>query len=98
LTPRPAADNDQFRFDACWGLPRFACYCRFPRSAAIRPARQKKIDAVSVADVRGASFQAVEELRTHIDAFINDYNETARPFAWTKSKVHQKHLKPCFTD
>jgi hypothetical protein len=23
-----------------------------------------------------------------IDAFINDYNETARPFAWTKAKVH----------
>jgi predicted phosphoadenosine phosphosulfate sulfurtransferase len=37
-------------------------------------------------------------VRTHIDAFINDYNETARPFAWTKSKVHQKHLKPCVTD
>jgi hypothetical protein len=48
--------------------------------------------------LKGASFQAVEELRTHIDAFINDYNETARPFAWTKSKVHQKHLKPCVTD
>jgi hypothetical protein len=44
------------------------------------------------------AFQAVEELRTHIDAFINDHNETARPFAWTKSKVHQKHLKPCVTD
>jgi hypothetical protein len=45
---------------------------------------------------KGASFQAVEELRTHIDAFIKDYNETARPFAWTKPKVHQKYLKPCF--
>jgi transposase len=46
--------------------------------------------------LKGASFQAVEELR--IDAFIKDYNETARPFAWTKPKVHQKYLKPCFTD
>ena len=26
-----------------------------------------------------------------IEAFIKDYNETARPFAWTKSKVYQKH-------
>jgi hypothetical protein len=40
--------------------------------------------------LKGASFQAVEELR------IDD--ETARPFAWTKPKVHQKYLKPCFTD
>jgi hypothetical protein len=32
LAPRPAADNDQLRFDACWGLPRFACYCHIPRS------------------------------------------------------------------
>jgi hypothetical protein len=46
--------------------------------------------------LKGASFQAVEELR--IDAFIKDYNQTARPFAWTKPKVHQKYLKPCFTD
>jgi hypothetical protein len=26
--PRPAADNGQIRIDACWGLPRFACYCQ----------------------------------------------------------------------
>ena len=29
----------------------------------------------------------------HIDAFIAHYNQTARPFVWTKSKVHQKRLK-----
>jgi hypothetical protein len=29
-------------------------------------------------------------------SFIASYNETARPFAWTKSVVHQKRLKPCF--
>jgi hypothetical protein len=31
-----------------------------------------------------------------IDAFIDAYNETAKPFVWTKSKVHQKRLKPRF--
>ena len=32
----------------------------------------------------------------HIDAFIKAYNTTAAPFAWTKSEVHQKRLKPRF--
>jgi transposase-like protein len=48
--------------------------------------------------LKGASFNALEELKAHIDAFIRSYNETARPFVWTKSKVHQKRLKPCFAD
>jgi transposase len=46
----------------------------------------------------GASFHSVEQLRTHIDSFIANYNQNARPFVWTKSKVHQKRLKPCFAD
>jgi transposase len=46
----------------------------------------------------GASFQSVPELIAHIEAFIADYNETAKPFVWTKSQVHQKRLKPCFAD
>ena len=46
----------------------------------------------------GASFQSVSELIAHIEAFIADYNETARPFVWTTSQVHQKRLKPCFAD
>ena len=46
----------------------------------------------------GASFTSVEQLVAHIDAFIADYNQTARPFVWTKSEVHQKPLKPCFAD
>ena len=46
----------------------------------------------------GASFGSVPELIAHIDAFIESYNETARPFVWTKSEVHQKRLKPCFAD
>jgi hypothetical protein len=36
--------------------------------------------------------------RSHIDAFIGDYNERAKPFAWTKSEVHQKRLKARFAD
>src|SRR5215472_13345653 len=46
----------------------------------------------------GASFQSVDQLKAHIDAFIASYNESARPFAWTKSQVHQKRLKPCFAN
>jgi transposase len=39
-----------------------------------------------------ASFTSVAQLRTHIDAFIDHYNQTARHFAWNKSEVHQKRL------
>jgi len=48
--------------------------------------------------LNGASFQTVHQLKAHIDAFIESYNEQARPFVWTKSQVHQKRLKPCFAD
>ena len=41
----------------------------------------------------GASFTAVKQLRSHIDAFIHAYNETAQPFVWTKAKVHQRRIK-----
>jgi transposase len=44
----------------------------------------------------GASFTSVKQLREHIDAFIETYNANAKPFAWTKSEVHQKRLKPRF--
>jgi transposase len=46
----------------------------------------------------GASFTSVPELVAHIDAFIADYNQTPRPFVWTKFEVHQKRLKPRFAD
>ena len=46
----------------------------------------------------GASLASVPELIAHIDAFIADSNQTARPFVWTKSEVHQKRLKPCFAE
>lgn len=41
----------------------------------------------------GASFTSVEQLKEHIDAFIETYNEDAEPFVWTKSKVHQRRVK-----
>jgi transposase len=44
--------------------------------------------------LNGASFTSVKQLRQHIDAFIEAYNENAKPFVWTKANVHQKRLKP----
>lgn len=41
----------------------------------------------------GASFTSVRQLRDHIDAFVTSYNHDAAPFVWTKTIVHQKHLK-----
>lgn len=46
----------------------------------------------------GTSFNSRKELMAHIDAFIAAYNVDAKPFVWTKSKVHQKRLKPCFAN
>ena len=48
--------------------------------------------------LHNASFTSVKQLREHIDAFIAAYNDNAKPFAWTKSEIHQKRLKPCFAD
>lgn len=41
----------------------------------------------------GASFTAVTQLRDHIDAYIQAYNDNAVPFVWTKAKVRQKRFK-----
>jgi transposase len=43
--------------------------------------------------LRGASFTSVAQLRAHIDAFIEAYNDHAKPFVWTKTKVHQRRVK-----
>lgn len=48
--------------------------------------------------LQAASFTTVAQLRAHIDAFVETYNQSARPFAWTKCQVHQKRLKPRFAD
>ena len=41
----------------------------------------------------GASFTSLEQLKEHIDAFINVYNDKAQPFSWTKKKVRQRRFK-----
>jgi len=51
---------------------------------------------LQAASLRGASFTSVKQLREHINAFIDAYNETAKPFVWTKAKVYQKRLKSSF--
>ena len=48
--------------------------------------------------LKGASFHSLGALKAHINTFIESYNKTARPFVWTKSKVHQKRLIPRFSD
>jgi len=48
--------------------------------------------------LQGASFHSLGALKAHINSFIESYNKTARPFVWTKSEVHQKRLKPRFSD
>jgi len=46
---------------------------------------------------RTSRFHAsLADLKTQIEAFIETYNETAKPFAWQKSEVHQMRLKPRF--
>jgi DDE superfamily endonuclease len=43
--------------------------------------------------LHGASFASVNQLREHIDAFIESYNQNAKPFLWTKAQVHQRRVK-----
>jgi hypothetical protein len=43
--------------------------------------------------LRGMSSTSVKQLVEHIDAFIAGYNEDAAPFLWTKTQVHQRHVK-----
>lgn len=41
----------------------------------------------------GASFTRLTQLQKHIDAYVAAYNKTARPFVWTKRKVHQRRFE-----
>ena len=43
--------------------------------------------------LKDLSCTTVTALCEHTDAFIASYNETAEPFAWNKSEVHQKRIK-----
>ena len=46
----------------------------------------------------GASFTSVRQLRQAIDAFIEAYNPTAKPFHWQQAKIHPKGLVARITD
>jgi transposase len=46
----------------------------------------------------GVSFTSPSQVREHIDAFVAVYNQSARPFAWSKSTVRQNIPKPRFAD
>jgi len=43
--------------------------------------------------LRGASFRDTQELGKAIDAFVNAYKKTAKPFAWRKREVKGSQLK-----
>lgn len=61
------------------------------------PTRASWLDQVEIwfsilegKSLQGASFNSVKQLREHIDAFIENYNQNAKPFVWTKAKVYQR--------
>lgn len=43
--------------------------------------------------LRGASFKNTEELRAAIEAFVNAYSKTAKPFVWKKREVRGSQLR-----
>jgi hypothetical protein len=53
---------------------------------------------VSRKALAGASFTSPAQVRKRIDDFIAAYNTSAKPFAWTKTYVRQKSLKPRLAD
>lgn len=53
---------------------------------------------LSSQSLKGASFTAIDQLRNHISAFIDSYNEQATPFCWKKTTVSQKGMTKCLKD
>jgi transposase len=45
------------------------------------------------AALSGASFTSPKQVRNQIDAFVDSYNERAKPFSWQAATVHQKHFR-----
>jgi hypothetical protein len=43
--------------------------------------------------LHGASFPSAEQLRRDIGAFIDTYNETAKPFVWTKPQPRRSCVR-----
>ena len=48
--------------------------------------------------LRGASFTSVQQLRNHIDTFIEAYNNNAHPFEWRKVKVKNKEFESKYSN
>ncbi len=48
--------------------------------------------------LKGASFHSVKELCTHIDAFIDAYNQDAHPFEWKRATTKPKSLSHSLTN
>ncbi len=42
--------------------------------------------------LQGGSFTSPKQVRSQIDAFIESYNQRAKPFSWKAATVRQKHL------
>src|SRR6185312_17430183 len=66
-----------------------------PSDNAVVLSIDEKPSVLAGQSLKGASFTSVAALMAHSTSFIESYNDTARPFMWTKSTVHQKRLKPC---
>jgi transposase len=64
-----------------------------PTSASWLNQVENWFSILQASSLQGASFNSVKQLREHIDAFIKAYNDTAKPFVWTKTKVHQRRFK-----
>jgi hypothetical protein len=58
-----------------------------------RPAPSTWFSILQGKSLSGASFNSVAQLREHIDAFIEAYNENAKRFVQTKTEVHQCRVK-----
>jgi hypothetical protein len=102
--PATAAPSPNTRLRPTNGFPRCSTgQCR--RDTGAGPVGGSWLNQIEIwfsilADqsLAGASFTSVAQLRANIDAFVATYNEHAKPFAWTKSKVRQKRLKARFAD
>ena len=38
------------------------------------------------------SYASLRQLREHIDAYVNAYNDKAESFIWTKKKIRQRRF------
>jgi transposase len=48
--------------------------------------------------LKGASFKSVDQLKVAIEAFVEAYSKTAKPFVWRKREVKGSQLKNTITN